>query len=176
MSRADSAGNRFRAREPGGHLHPRCAGVIVAGLVFSGSPPAAVDGRARVLDVAAGVDELDVVVACRPVQGGLVVPRVQGMGVRICAGFHEGRHHASGVRSVPGCVGEQVERRARVDHAGCERRGIRQQRPQTVNVALREFAALHRRIAALEHYATLAAGWDFEGWEHRRAAEKDPAA
>jgi hypothetical protein len=28
----------------------------------------------------------------------------------------------------------------------------------------------------LEHYATLAAGWDFEGWEHRRAAEKDPTA
>jgi Arc/MetJ family transcription regulator len=45
----------------------------------------------------------------------------------------------------------------------------------TVNLALREFAARHRRIAALEHYATLAAGWDFEGWEHRRAAEKDPA-
>jgi len=39
-----------------------------------------------------------------------------------------------------------------------------------------EFAARHPRIAALEHYATLAAGWDFEGWEHRRAAEKDPAA
>jgi Arc/MetJ family transcription regulator len=47
---------------------------------------------------------------------------------------------------------------------------------ETVNVALREFAARHRRIAALEHYATLAAGWDFEGWEHRRAAEKDPEA
>jgi Arc/MetJ family transcription regulator len=47
---------------------------------------------------------------------------------------------------------------------------------ETVNVALREFAARHRRIAALEHYATLAADWDFEGWEHRRAAEKDPAA
>ncbi len=36
---------------------------------------------------------------------------------------------------------------------------------ETVNVALREFAARHRRIAA---------GWDFDGWEHRRAAEKDP--
>lgn len=44
---------------------------------------------------------------------------------------------------------------------------------ETVNLALREFAGRHRRIAALEHYATLAAGWDFEGWEHRRAAEKD---
>jgi hypothetical protein len=34
---------------------------------------------------------------------------------------------------------------------------------ETVNVALREFAARHRRIAALEHYARLAVGWDFEG-------------
>jgi Arc/MetJ family transcription regulator len=47
---------------------------------------------------------------------------------------------------------------------------------ETVNVALREFAARHRRVAALEHYAELAAGWDFEGWEHRRATEKDPEA
>jgi len=46
----------------------------------------------------------------------------------------------------------------------------------TVNLALREFAARYRRVAALEQYAALAAGWDFEGWEHRRAAEKDPAA
>ena len=46
----------------------------------------------------------------------------------------------------------------------------------TVNIALREFAARHRRIAALERSATLAAEWDFEGWEHRRAAAKDPAA
>jgi Arc/MetJ family transcription regulator len=38
----------------------------------------------------------------------------------------------------------------------------------TVNLALREFAARHRRIAPLEHYATLAAGWDFEGWERGR--------
>jgi Arc/MetJ family transcription regulator len=41
---------------------------------------------------------------------------------------------------------------------------------EMVNVALREFAARHRRIAALEHYAALAAGWDFEGWQHPRAA------
>ncbi len=47
---------------------------------------------------------------------------------------------------------------------------------ETVNLALREFAARHRRVAALERYAQLAAGWDFEGWEQRRAAEKDPAA
>jgi Arc/MetJ family transcription regulator len=45
----------------------------------------------------------------------------------------------------------------------------------TVNLALREFAARHRRIAALEHYASLAEGWDFEEWQHRRAAEKDPS-
>ena len=46
----------------------------------------------------------------------------------------------------------------------------------TVNLALRDFAARHRRIAALEHYAALAAGWDFEEWERRRAAEKEPTA
>jgi Arc/MetJ family transcription regulator len=46
---------------------------------------------------------------------------------------------------------------------------------ETVNLALREFTARHRRVAALEHYATLAAKWDFEGWEQRRAVEKDPA-
>ena len=48
---------------------------------------------------------------------------------------------------------------------------------ETVNVALREFAARappDRSLGALT--ATLAAGWDFEEWEHRRAAEKDPAA
>jgi Arc/MetJ family transcription regulator len=45
----------------------------------------------------------------------------------------------------------------------------------TVNLALREFAARHRRVAALERYAMLAAGWDFEDWERRRAAEKDPS-
>jgi Arc/MetJ family transcription regulator len=45
-----------------------------------------------------------------------------------------------------------------------------------VNLALREFAARHRRVEALEHYAALAAGWDFEAWEHRRATEKEPAA
>jgi Bacterial antitoxin of type II TA system, VapB len=46
---------------------------------------------------------------------------------------------------------------------------------ETVNVALREYADRHRRVAALEYYAALAAGWDFEGWKHRPAAEKDPA-
>ena len=47
---------------------------------------------------------------------------------------------------------------------------------ETVNLALKEFAARHRRVAALEHYATVAADWDFEGWEQRRAAEKDPSS
>jgi hypothetical protein len=42
----------------------------------------------------------------------------------------------------------------------------------TVNLALREFAARHRRVAALEHFATLAEGWDFEGWQRQRTAEK----
>jgi len=46
----------------------------------------------------------------------------------------------------------------------------------TVNLALREFAARHRRLAALDHYASLAAGWDFERWQQRRAADKDPAS
>jgi Arc/MetJ family transcription regulator len=46
---------------------------------------------------------------------------------------------------------------------------------ETVNLALREFAARHRRVAALEHYARRAASWDFDEWERRRAADKDPA-
>ena len=45
---------------------------------------------------------------------------------------------------------------------------------EAVNLALREFAARHRRVAALEHFAVLAEGWDFEGWQQRRVAEKDP--
>jgi Arc/MetJ family transcription regulator len=47
---------------------------------------------------------------------------------------------------------------------------------ESVNLALRESTARRRRVAALEHYATVAAGWDFEGWERRRAAEKDLSA
>jgi len=42
----------------------------------------------------------------------------------------------------------------------------------TVNLALREFSARHRRTAANEHYAALAAGWDFEGWERQRSRER----
>jgi Arc/MetJ family transcription regulator len=45
---------------------------------------------------------------------------------------------------------------------------------ETVNLALQEFAARHRRVAALEHYAILATSWDFGDWEERRAAEKEP--
>jgi Arc/MetJ family transcription regulator len=36
---------------------------------------------------------------------------------------------------------------------------------ETVNLALREYAARHRRIAALDHYASTAQGWDYEGWQ-----------
>jgi Arc/MetJ family transcription regulator len=46
----------------------------------------------------------------------------------------------------------------------------------TVNLALREYAARHRRIAALDRYAAAAAGWDYEGWQEMRAASKSPAA
>jgi Arc/MetJ family transcription regulator len=43
---------------------------------------------------------------------------------------------------------------------------------ETVNLALREFAERHRRVAALEHYAQLATAWDYEGWQQLRSAEK----
>jgi Arc/MetJ family transcription regulator len=46
----------------------------------------------------------------------------------------------------------------------------------TVNLALREYAARHRRIEALERYAKAAEEWDYEGWRQLRDAEKDPAA
>jgi Arc/MetJ family transcription regulator len=45
---------------------------------------------------------------------------------------------------------------------------------ETVNIALREFAARHRRIAALDHYAATAQAWDYEGWLAMRAASKSP--
>lgn len=44
---------------------------------------------------------------------------------------------------------------------------------ETVNTALREYAARHRRIEALETYATLSQSWDYEGWERRRQADKE---
>jgi Arc/MetJ family transcription regulator len=46
----------------------------------------------------------------------------------------------------------------------------------TVNLALREFAARHRRVEALEQYAAAAEGWDYEGWRRQREADKNPAA
>jgi Arc/MetJ family transcription regulator len=46
----------------------------------------------------------------------------------------------------------------------------------TVNLALREYAARHRRIAALDQYAAAAQSWDYEGWQARHAAEKSSHA
>jgi Arc/MetJ family transcription regulator len=46
----------------------------------------------------------------------------------------------------------------------------------TVNLALREYAARHRRIAALDHYVVAAQGWDYKGWQNMRAASKTPTA
>ncbi|GAA1447637.1 type II toxin-antitoxin system VapB family antitoxin [Nocardiopsis tropica] len=43
---------------------------------------------------------------------------------------------------------------------------------ETVNLALREYAARHRRIAALEHFSALSRDWDYESWQKRRSAEK----
>jgi Arc/MetJ family transcription regulator len=43
---------------------------------------------------------------------------------------------------------------------------------ETVNLALREYSARHRRIAALDHYATVAQSWDYEGWRELRAESK----
>jgi len=43
---------------------------------------------------------------------------------------------------------------------------------ETVNLALREFAARHRRVAALEHHAAAAEGWDYEGWREMHSASK----
>jgi Arc/MetJ family transcription regulator len=47
---------------------------------------------------------------------------------------------------------------------------------ETVNLALREYAARHRRIAALDHHVSVAEGWDYKGWQEQRAAGKKPAA
>jgi Arc/MetJ family transcription regulator len=46
----------------------------------------------------------------------------------------------------------------------------------TVNLALREYAARHRRIAALDRHAAAAQEWDYEGWQAMRAADKSSAA
>ncbi|MEV6304058.1 type II toxin-antitoxin system VapB family antitoxin [Actinoplanes sp. NPDC051861] len=45
---------------------------------------------------------------------------------------------------------------------------------ETVNLALREYAARHRRIAALEHHAAAALHWDYEGWHDLHNAAKAP--
>jgi Arc/MetJ family transcription regulator len=47
---------------------------------------------------------------------------------------------------------------------------------ETVNLALREYSARHRRIAALDHHATIARGWDYEGWRELQADGKAPTA
>lgn len=44
---------------------------------------------------------------------------------------------------------------------------------ETVNLALREYSMRHKRVEAIEHYASLAAGWDYDGWQQLRDAEKD---
>lgn len=44
----------------------------------------------------------------------------------------------------------------------------------TVNLALREYTARHRRLAALERAAAAARGWDLPGWQRLRHAEKNP--
>jgi Arc/MetJ family transcription regulator len=45
----------------------------------------------------------------------------------------------------------------------------------TVNVALREYAARHRRIEMLERSAEAGKAWDYEGWQRMRHSEKNPA-
>lgn len=45
----------------------------------------------------------------------------------------------------------------------------------TVNLALREFAARHRRIEALEHFGSMANSWDHEHWRRLRQADRAPA-
>lgn len=45
----------------------------------------------------------------------------------------------------------------------------------TVNLALREYAARHRRIAALEHHASVAEGWDCDGWRGLHDGSKTPS-
>lgn len=49
-----------------------------------------------------------------------------------------------------------------------------QTKKDAVNTALREYAARHRRIAALERYADLGADWDYDAWAREHASEKEP--
>lgn len=46
---------------------------------------------------------------------------------------------------------------------------------ETVNIALRAYAAQRRRVESLEHFAELARGWDYQGWQQLREAEKQPS-
>jgi len=45
---------------------------------------------------------------------------------------------------------------------------------KTINLALHEYAARHRRIAALDHYAAAAQAWDYEGRKKMRSASMLP--
>lgn len=45
---------------------------------------------------------------------------------------------------------------------------------ETVNVALREYAARHRRMGALDTFATKAEQWDYESYRQLRAETKQP--
>lgn len=49
--------------------------------------------------------------------------------------------------------------------------GVRTKR-DAVNLALREYAERHERIAALERYADMAHGWDHESWREQHEMEK----
>lgn len=47
---------------------------------------------------------------------------------------------------------------------------------ETVNLALREYVASHRRVEALERHAVAAKDWDYDAWKCQRAPDKDPTA
>ncbi|ADD43745.1 type II toxin-antitoxin system VapB family antitoxin [Stackebrandtia nassauensis] len=49
--------------------------------------------------------------------------------------------------------------------------GVRTKR-DAVNLALREYAERHERIAALERYADMAQEWDHESWREQHEMEK----
>lgn len=46
---------------------------------------------------------------------------------------------------------------------------------ETVNLALREYAARLRRIQALERFGAVAQGWDYDTWRRLRAKDKGVA-
>ena len=46
---------------------------------------------------------------------------------------------------------------------------------ETVNLALRAYAAQHRRVRNLERHAAAAANWDYDAWRHMREREKNPS-